>query len=238
MVQAPNPDKENEMISIHYAPATGYRETNNLTSANMYFTLEDAHQTLPQCLQNWFVNSEKLNRVLQMYNWAISRKLFVDEQFMIYIRAVEVCHRLMYDGTFMDKGLFDDVKKQLKNPVRELLPSDTNKELRRRIYENLNWANSFSLKDRLYDIQERHQPHSKRLFEKYDPFVEDVVNTRNYLTHFVERYREKAKLELEDLYIMRERLRIILEVCLLSELELDDSELQRIIYWNVETLVM
>ncbi len=138
----------------------------------------------------------------------------------------------------MDKGLFDETKEQLKDSVRELFPSNTNKDLRRRIYENVNSANLYSLKDRFYDIQERHQRHSNRLFKDYDCFVEHVVDTRNYLTHFAERDKKKAKLEFEDLYKMSDRLRVILEVSLLSVLDLEDAELEQIIYRPIEKLIM
>lgn len=138
----------------------------------------------------------------------------------------------------MDKGLFDETKDKLKDPVRELFPSDTNKELRRRIYENVNSANFYSLKDRFDDFQERHQRHSNRLFKDYDCFVKHVVDTRNYLTHFVERDKEKAKLEVEDQYKMSERLRLILEVSLLSILDLEDAELEQIIHRPIEKLMM
>ena len=230
LVQAPHPEEESRKISIHYAPVTGYKKTDNLRSSMMYFTLKDALPYLEQGLHNWFAKSEKLDPVLQMYNSAISRRrMFINERFMLFAHAVEVYHRQMYDGTYMDEMKFNKIKEKLKKMVKSHFRSDEDKELRKRIYENLNWANSYSLRDRFDDIRKKHQHQSGRLFKEFDSFVDDVVNTRNYLTHFVEKDKSKARLEFEDSYMMRERLRVVLEVCLLSELGLDDSEMQRII---------
>ena len=226
MLQAPHPNKENHVVSIHYSPATGSREANELASTFMYFTLEDALQYLEKGLKNWFKNSEKLYRVFQMFNWAISRKLFLDEQFMIYARAVEVYHRQRHGGTYVDKAIYSEIREQLEASI----PEDTDERLKQGIVNSLKYANSLSLRGRLKDIRNRHQNCSDRLFERYNPFVNDVVNTRNYLTHFDERARPKAKLGFKDLYSMRERLRVILEICLLSELGLNESQIQHIIF--------
>ena len=234
LVQTLHPYEENKNVSIHFAPVTEFRKANNLTSANMYFTLEDSLPYLERGLQNWFKKSDLLSNVLQMYNWAISRELFIQEHFMIFARAVEVIHRQMHDITYEDEANFDSIREILKASI----PEGTDERLRQGIVNSLQHANNPSLRGRLKDIKNRHQQCSGRLFVKYSPFVNDVVCTRNYLTHFDENDKKCAKLEPEDLYKMRERLRILLEVCLLSELGLDDSELQQIIYWNVETLIM
>ncbi len=234
MLQAPHPNKENHVVSIHYAPATGNREANDLASTFMYFTLEDALPYLEQGLSRWFEKFEKLYRVFQMFNWAISRKLFLDEQFMIYARAVEVYHRQRHGGTYVDKAIYSEIREQLEASI----PEGTDERLKQGIVSSLEYANSLSLRGRLKDIRNRHQECSDRLFENYSPFVNDVVNTRNYLTHFDEKNKESAKLGFRDLYHMRERLRIILEICLLFELGLGNLEIQRIVRGSAVSLPM
>ncbi len=232
MVQAPHPESNGKQISIHYHSVTEFRKTENLSPSNMYFTLQEALPFLERGLQNWFERSGKLERVLQMYNWAISREIFLDEQFMIFARAVEVIHRQMHVITYVDEEKFDEIREVIESSI----PKGTDRRLRQGILNSIKYANSPSLRGRLKDIRNRHQQCSTRLFMQYNSFVNDVVCTRNYLTHFDEKDKERAKLELEDLYPMRERLRLLLEVCLLSETGLGNSEIGRIVHIHVASL--
>lgn len=232
LVQVRHPDGENKLVSIHYRPVTEYREVDRLTSSFMYFTLEDALPFLEGGLQNWFEKFEKLERVLQMYNWAISRKLFLDEQFMIYARAAEVYHRQIHDEPYIDDSDYESICEGLKETLTSLMPTCKNeryRSLEQAIHSSLKYANRPSLRRRLKDTGDRYLVYSERLFEDYNRFVDDVVNTRNYLTHFDENDKKRAKLEFRDLYSMRERLRVILEIGLLSELGLNESQIQHII---------
>ena len=62
-------------------------------------------------------------------------------------------------------------------------------------------------------------------------FVEDVTNTRNYLTHYDKRLEEQAMKD-GDLYALTETMRCLLEVCLLTEIGVDKTTIQRIARGN------
>lgn len=233
LVQAPHPEENSEQISIHYAPVTDYQEVDKLNSTFMYFTLEDALPYLEQGLTLWFEKTEKLYRVLQMYSRAISMKMFLEEEFMIYARAVEVYHRQIHDEPYIDDSDYEKISEALKETLSSLMPtckSERYKSLEQAIHSSLKYANRPSLRRRLKDTGERYRIYNERLFENYKDFVDDVVNTRNYLTHFDENDKQRAKLGFRDLYSMRERLRVILEIGLLSELGLSESQIQDIIF--------
>lgn len=239
MVQARQPEIESKQISIHYHPVTEFRKTENLSPSNMYFTLQEALPFLERGLKNWFEKSGKLERVIQMYNWAVSREIFLDEQFMIFARAVEVIHRQIHDEPYIEESRYKEICEALKETLNSLMPSSKNdrfKDLEGSIHTSLNYANRPSLRRRLKDIGEKYSACSERLFANYKPFIDDVVVTRNYLTHFDEKDKRRAKLEFRELYSMRERLRLLLEVCLLSELGLDNSEIRRIVHIHVASL--
>ena len=153
----------------------------------------------------------------------------LQDKFLTLAHAVEVFHRQMHDKTYVERAEYSEINKKLKRKVKQLIPSDNYKYLRKGIYESLNWANDYSLRDRLDDLREMHQHYSNHLYEEFDAFADDVVNTRNYLTHFVEKYKEKAKLDTNSMSYMCERLRFILEICLLSELGLNDEEMQKLV---------
>ena len=89
-------------------------------------------------------------------------------------------------------------------------------------------ANRHSLGRRLEYIRETYHHLNNHLFGEFEQFSKYVVNTRNYLTHYDETEIDMSfvKLDGQSLFAMCERLRFIVEICLLSELDLNKDELQ------------
>ncbi len=237
-IQASNSSSSLRGFSFHFKPRTEFRESTRLHSHFMYFTLESQLAAIERILRNWFANCNKLEQVLYLYNRDISSKMALDEQFLIYAKAVEIYHRQMHDETYIDAVEYDELKIVLKKKIKACIPSDEYKELRRRIYQGMNLANSPSLHDRLADLRERHQDHNRQLFEVFDAFADAVVSTRDYLTHYFDTGKSKAKLDGSSLFYMNTRLRYILELCLLSELGFDAPELQEMLTRNITSLTL
>lgn len=85
------------------------------------------------------------------------------------------------------------------------------------------------LRYRLMQIREIHHHINEHLFREFERFSKCVVSTRNYLIHLDEDEIDMSavKLDHQSLFAMCERLRFIVEICLLSELGLDSDEMQQ-----------
>ena len=66
----------------------------------MYFTLEDLKEDIEPILKNWFARSDMLDQVFGLYNRAISKKMYLDDNFLILAKAVEVSSP-MHNETYM-----------------------------------------------------------------------------------------------------------------------------------------
>lgn|GEM_PF-1868861 len=84
--------------------------------------------------------------------------------------------------------------------------------------------NELPLKIRLRDILNTHKAALTGLIEDEAKFINDVKNTRNYFTHYDEKLREKAASG-ADLFYLTEKLKILVETCLLSELGFSNEEI-------------
>ena len=199
----------------------------------MYFTLDSLGTDLEQCFRNWIAKSNKLEQTTKLYNLAISKRMFVEDTFLYIAKGVEAYHRQMHEETYIDETEFEELKVDLRKSIKLCIPSDEYKDLRRRIYQSMNLANSPSLHDRLADLREKHKGHNQRLFEDFVTFSDDVVSTRDYLTHYFDAGKSKARTDGPSLYYMSERLRLILELCLLSEMGFNDEELLQMARENV-----
>ena len=86
----------------------------------------------------------------------------------------------------------------------------------------IKYGNEFSLKTRLKEIFDKENLLNK-FIEKKD--IGCVVDTRNYLTHY-EEDPEKCVVRGEDLYHLIQKLKILLEICLLTELGFSSEEIK------------
>ena len=84
--------------------------------------------------------------------------------------------------------------------------------------------NELPLWRRLEDILNTHKAALTGLIEDEAKFINDVKNTRNYFTHYDEKLREKAASG-ADLFYLTEKLKILVETCLLSELGFSNEEI-------------
>jgi len=84
--------------------------------------------------------------------------------------------------------------------------------------------NELPLRIRLRDILNTHKAAFTGLIEDEAEFINDVKNTRNYFTHYNEKLREKAASG-ADLFYLTEKLKILVETCLLSELGFSNEEI-------------
>ncbi|MCE2488645.1 MAG: hypothetical protein J4G17_01535 [Anaerolineae bacterium] len=232
-VNAPNPSGPRWELSIHYHCVTDIQISESVSRYFMYFALDDKREDIEQRLKNWFAISEILQQVVYLFSRGISEKMYPEDRFLTFAKAVEAYHRQIHEETYIDESEFDALKDDLKKSIRSCIPSAEYKDLRRRIYESLNLANNPSLHDRLAELREKHQNHNRKLFEDFGSFSDDVVSTRDYLTHYFDAGESKARVDGSSLHYMSEKLRLILDLCLLSELGFSDEELQQMAVKNI-----
>ena len=244
-VRAYNSAATQKTITVHYNTRTRFVNKYLMKEGYMYFTLEKQRMNLEKCLRNWFANYNKLEQVLNLYNRCISSALIYDDEFLYFTKAVEVFHRKMHhmhDETYIDKADYQALRKKFVLSIPEYL-ADTPKEkidlLTQRINSSLRnanrlYANRPSFRGRLEDIRDRYQNNGAVLFNNFDELVSTVVKTRNYLTHYDATGKSKIRSDVYALNYMSMRLRYILEICLLSELGFDETDLQDMVSNNIQ----
>lgn len=91
----------------------------------------------------------------------------------------------------------------------------------------IEYGNEFSLRTRLKEIFDKYQENLSEFVEKKEDFIGRVVDTRNYLTHYDEKLKEKAALG-EELDPLIQELKILLEICLLTEVGFSSEEIKEL----------
>ena len=186
-------------------------------SMDMLFTYRDIADKFESYYQNWIANKEILQPIYNLYFGIIYNKyMYLDQKFLGLIQAVESFHRRTSNET-------DLSREEHEQRIEKILDS-TPQEYRKRLKWKLLYSNEIVLRKRL-DILLEQFPH---VIDDYSlskgEFIDLVVITRNYLTHYDEELKSKAadNNKQHELYL---RLMLLVESCLLSQLGFEKNKI-------------
>ncbi|MDR3125808.1 MAG: hypothetical protein LBU20_01940 [Candidatus Nomurabacteria bacterium] len=194
-----------------------YRLDDRLSTHDMLFKLSDV-SNINQVFYNWVGHYEKIHEIVETIILLRTTYLSDEVRFTLIINALESVHRRYFNHTNQtDK----DYKDRLDRITSRLETKDA-----RFVKEKLKYGNEISLRQRLKEIIDICEKHGiKRPDEQ---LVDQVVNTRNYLTHGDKELRPKT---LGDFKIQQASniLAIYTKLVLLKILGIKDDELKNIV---------
>lgn len=213
-------------VEIHYRPAgRGTSLDKNVRRTEMLFVLDDLGEDFERFLGNWFGKAEPLGPVYDLYfATAYSSSAYLDDRFLSLVQAVEAYHRRALGTTELPE---DEHERRLEETI-SAVPNVHKDWLRGK----LTYSNEPSLRKRLKEIMRRDPEVMKPIFGKSKKergaFVGKVVDTRNYLTHYDESKKDEAAVG-RKLYELTEKLKSVLEACLLREVGFEGDSLKEIL---------
>lgn len=191
----------------------------------MLFTTDDIMEEFEECLRRWFSRAEILKPIYELYFGALySSSMYLQHQFLSFVEALETYHRRTTLGKYVDENQFAAVYKSLVGAI----PEDLHEDFKRSSKDRLRYLNEHSLRKRLSDLLILCDAELKPFQFQRDIFIEDVVSTRNFLIHNDPRLESRAK-QNEDLDLLTQQVRCIVEICLLKELGLNQEKVNSIV---------
>jgi hypothetical protein len=216
-------------IFIFYPIRDSSKSVKQLSRYDMLFSFQDISADFEKCFKNWFAKSETLKPVYDLYFGTLyNSSMYLHHEFLSLVQAMETYHRRTHDGKYLPD---EDYLKETYPALINAIPQTVSASFRESLKRKLIYLNEFSLRKRLEEILESCGELTNPLINNKVEFIEDVVNTRNYLTHFDKELEAKAKTG-EDLYKLAQKMRFILEVCLLKELGIADTTIGDLISRN------
>lgn len=172
---------------------------------------------------NWFRVYDEIKPAMDLFfTVLLNRTLYSDVAFLLTSQAIEVLHRLTSEEGLVEQMEFEAVTKALK----EAMPSDTPKKLREKINGMLLFANEPSLRQRLkQSVGELKEDFGDSPLGVSKKMVEDIVNTRNYLTHYPPDLAGRT-LTGADLYHATRRMVALLLVLLMARIGVPMSRIR------------
>jgi hypothetical protein len=185
------------------------------------FTFKDIESKFESSIQNWFRKYNVLEPVCQLYFGSLyGRFVYLNLKFLCLVQALEAYHCRI---TTNQEMALEEYNQRIYT-ILGAVPREYRKWLR----NELIYSNEPSLRKRLKDIYKTFSLTLDSLNTNKKSFINKVVNTRNYLTHYdVDLERKSAKNT--ELFVITEKLRIIVEMCLMKEIGFSLKEINHLI---------
>lgn len=145
----------------------------------------------PEIMAAWFALNDRLRPALDLLFTVVASRfeLYTDVAFLLTAQAWEVLHRLSSPTALGSKAEFDVARKALEKAI----PPETSKVLSDKLKSVLTFANEPSLRQRLdASIAELQPVFGPAPFGFDANALKDVVNSRNYYTHYTAKLKKKA----------------------------------------------
>ena len=215
----------NKIQGTNYCPPIGifYKSpyisevSESFLGLDMLFTYQDISADFESLLRNWFEKADLLKPICELYfGMLYNPHLYLENQFLSLIQAAEAFHRRIFGGRYLPKS---EYKKLIFTPLVNKIP-DVNRDLQESLKSKLGYGNEYSLKTRLSELLSNSGDIVPQLLGNRKVFIDKTVNTRNYFTHYDKKLYKRAARGTELVSLIK-KLRILLEVCLITQIGLD-----------------
>jgi len=191
----------------------------------MLFTFKDISENFEVFLRNWFEKAEMLKPVYDLYFGTLyNPHMYLQHKFLSLVHAIESYHR----RTVKNCELPEDKHQKRVTEILDVVPSN----YRRWLEWKLKYSNEPPLRQRLEDILGAHSEVLDAFMGDMSSFVDKTVDTRNYLTHYDPTLKERSA-DGEELYRLTQKLKALLEICLLKELGFSSDSIRSLISRNI-----
>lgn len=209
-------------IEIYYAVNDLPDISKDFRPFDMLFGLRDINAAFERCLNNWFSKETILRPVYDLYFATLNKNsMYLTHEFLNLVQALETYHRRVIGGHYIG----DSDYAALQTALVSSIPGGIDADYRKSLTQKFRYLNEYSLRKRLHELLKRTDSVFKNIVKNGENFVDNVVSTRNYFTHFDSALESKI-LTGSALYWATRKLRALLEICLLVELGITTGEVE------------
>lgn len=231
-------------VSIYYQVPNIPIVDSDIFPHNMLFNFSDLVEKFDSCLRNWFHKYELLEPTFKIYFGIIHTpktnrmdELLFTNQFLNLMQAIESYHSRRYgeEGQYqLDDKYYNGLYPELTNFLNSLPTDVIDEQFKNNLIKNsFKYLHHHSLRKRMKDIFNRFKNVISTKISQQDinTLIGKAVDTRNYYTHLGEISKNVIKSD-RELYELSRKLKFLIEVCFLYELEILGEEIKVIILRN------
>lgn len=210
-----------EDITIYYILVNAPDTLKTIHDMHMLFTYREISDNFELYIKNWFNKKETLEPVFNLYFATLyDPQMYLNHKFLSLIHAIETYHRRTMKNYVLPKEQYESRTKEIINSVPQ--------QYKGWLCWKLNYGNEPDLRSRLKELLEKFSFTLNESQGYNSKFIEDVVNTRNYHTHFDEKLKDKV-VQSNDMFKLTQKMRVMLEIFLLTELGFTEEKITTLI---------
>jgi hypothetical protein len=187
---------------------------------DMLFRFEQVYDKAEKIINNWLLAYDNIEPAMNLYFSAkVGDLKYLESRFLALVQGIETYHRRIIGGVLMNVDEFDVMKEELLEKC-DAKYSDW-------LSAHLKYGNEMPLAKRINAVLLPYKDYfgNKKGCKK---LVRDVVDTRNYLTHYDESLRERYS-KGKDLWDLILKLEAVFELQLLQVLGFTINDIRAIV---------
>jgi hypothetical protein len=142
---------------------------------------------------------------------------------LTYLQVLEIIHR---ESFRTDRFPSQKMKKSTLSALREAVPKILTAALQKQIAEQIGFIGTLTLLDRLNHLYSIYKRSLHSVFPAGEADMKVLKDTRNFLTHYgQQKTRGKEFLYSQEMYILKEKTRLFVEICLLGAIGMNEEEI-------------
>jgi len=204
-------------IKIYYKQWGVPRQQEDLHPFDMLFTLNDILGDFRDYLGHWLEKADRLEPVYNLYFGTLHNpNMYLQHEFLSLAQAMESYHRRVFNNR-------ETADEEHAERIKCIIEA-TREKYRDWLIRKLEHSNEPTLRKRLTETCDKFSEIVDSFIPDRAVFINKVVATRHYLTHYDPRRRPSAA-DRSEMYYLTETLKILVEVCLLGELGMDNRRI-------------
>lgn len=208
-------------ISIYYVSGDYNEVVPSKERYFMLFSFEDIKENAQLIFSKWVNAYDEFSPALGLYfSTKIDAQKYLDGKFLALAQGLETYHRRTSTKKLMDQEKYDT----LKSVIIGSCPSEHVKWLEGRLMH----GNEISLRNRLADIIEPFKEHLGSTKKERRTLIAEIVDTRNYLTHYDEGSKGKVAKD-EELWKLCLKMELIFIFNFMNVIGFTDREIREFV---------
>lgn len=219
-------------VYVYYPPIGKELPQKNIQKNSMIFTLDQLGQDWGIYLTRWFDLQAQLQPILSLYfGLFYIPHVYINSAFITLTQVLEAYHRRLYGGSYMSEAEYQPFAQHLQQVVTDIKDNNVSNDHKQSLRNKIKYGYEFSLRKRLKlilneDLLEYESILCKIIPNKSD-FINKVVNTRNYLTHYSKSSEEHAITNDTELREYTYNLQMLFRLCLIKEMGIPIEQINK-----------
>lgn len=214
--------KVNKKIELHFSNPYRNVSPKPIFNIEMLFDYNRIKDEFPEIIKNYYAKHDLLKPAFNLlFEQFYNGNRFSENTFLNLAQAAETFHARMHDQTKIPK---EDYKK-----MKEEILKVSSKKYHTWLNDQFCFGNSLNLHTRLSELISKYSNEiTDKIITDRELFIKQVKHSRNYYTHYSEK-RKNNVLEGHELFLLSEKLKILLVCAILMEIGFTKEKLTKLL---------